>query len=124
MSKTLKNKKDRVVTERYLDKKLDKKLESFVTKDYLDEKLDEKLKGFVTIEYLDERLVLFKEEVKDDIVDEFKKETAKVLEGVDEILVKLDTKEKENAAHDLSHKRTEEKLWNNEARLKKLETKI
>lgn len=92
-----------------IDKK--NKIENLVTKSYLSTSLD-KTKTEIT-EYMEIRL----DGVREDIVEEVRKETAKVLQGVDKIVTRFDKAEKDHAADKLLHDR-------HEKRLEKLEVKI
>ena len=78
----------------------------------------------VTEEYLDLRLDLRLQETKEEITGTMRKETAKILQGVDKIVTKFDAMEKENAAHTNLHKRTIDELHGHDQRIKKLEAKV
>lgn len=76
-----------------------------------------KQKHLVTEGYLDVRLQEAEEEIKTEIKDEIRGETAKILQGVDKIITRFDIAEKDHAADKLLHDR-------HEKRLEKLEVKV
>lgn len=67
-------------------------------------------KRLVTEGYLDMRLIETKKEIKEDIVDEMRKETVKILQGVDKIVTRFDVAEKDHSADKLLHDRHEKWL--------------
>lgn len=82
--------------------------ERLVTEGYLDARLDGLKKdsnmrfdGFKKdiTEGLDARLHGFKGELKEEIVEEMRGETVKILQAVDAVMTRFDATEKEEAAH-------------------------
>ena len=63
-------------------------------------------------------------DMKDDIIDEVRKENLKILQSNDKVVTKLDLLIKDNAAHDALHKRIEDNLYNHDRRIKKLEATV
>ena len=106
-----KKESEELVTKGYLDEKLEK----FATKEYLDEKLETNLEA--TKEYLDLRLGEFKEEIQ----DEMRGQTARILQAVDRVLVPADTAEKDRAAHGALHAGIVDDIHDHDERIKKLE---
>lgn len=70
-------------------------------------------KRFVTEAYLDIRL--------DGVKEEMRAQTAEILQGVDKILIRFDTAEKDHAAHGMLHRRITDDLHDHDVRIKKLE---
>ena len=131
--------KERFVTEKYLDVRLKEntgELKDFVeirldetkdeVKDFFEVRLGEtkdELKDFVEVrlgetknelkDFVEVRLG----ETKDELKEEFRSATAQILQGVDKIVVRFDTMEKDHAADKLIHDRHEQ-------RLERIETKI
>lgn len=87
-----------------------------ITKDYLKDYLNEKLQYFATKHDLQAGLNNLKEEMRG--------ETAKILRGVDTIVARFDRKEKEEAAHAVLHERLDDTLYGHEERIKKLEARV
>lgn len=58
------------------------------------------------------------EKVKEEIIDEISRKTIK---SNDEVITKLDTLIKDNAAHTMSHQRIDDTLHQHDKRIKKLE---
>ncbi|MDP3772527.1 MAG: hypothetical protein Q8Q94_04125 [bacterium] len=77
--------------------------------------------GLLTQGYLDARLTLLETSVKEDLREEMRGQTAKVLQAVDKIVSGFDRKEKEGAAHTLLHKRHTDRIDEHEKRINKLE---
>lgn len=114
---------ERVVTEAYFDKKL----EAFVTKEYLDQRLKEG--RFVTEPYLDERFAAFKvgidmqfDEFEQKMDEKIQKQTVTIVQAIDSVVTRLDTAEKDRAAHDALHHRIMDDLHDHDGRIKSLET--
>ena len=59
--------------------------------------------------------------MKHEIIEEVRKENQKVIQSNDKVVSKLDIVIKEQAAHNVAHKRVDETLENHNKRLKKLE---
>ena len=99
MAKVLqKTKGQRLVTEEYLDSRLDLGLGTF--------------KGEIL------------QEMKGEMREEIREHTVEILQGVDKILTRFDAAEKDHAAHSVLHGRITDDLHGHEARIKKLEVRV
>jgi Na+/phosphate symporter len=58
---------------------------------------------------------------KEDVVDEVRKETIKLLESNDKVVTRFDRLLKEDAAHTERHRRVDDKIDEHDHRIKKLE---
>ncbi len=93
----------------------------FVTEAYLDMRLDG-LKKDITEGYLDARLDGLKKELKEEITEEMRGETVKILQAVDAVMTRFDVTEKEEAAHTSLHERLAETVHQHDQRIGRLET--
>ncbi len=105
----------RLVTEEYLDQRLDQFHQNI---DKRFENIDKRFEKHeqATQEYLDLRLGEFQEEVRG--------ETVKILQGVDKIITRFDVAEKDRAAHSMLHTHITDELHGHDQRIKKLEAKL
>lgn len=103
------------------------KLAMITQRQFLDIRKD--MKEMVTKEYLDETLGLYAtkgdlEQFKEEIVLGIKEENLKVLQSNDKVITKLDILLKEDAAHNVAHKRINDTLYDHDKRIKKIEEKV
>lgn len=63
-------------------------------------------------------------DLKEDMREEMRLETVKILSGVDKIITRFDIAEKEHAAHAMLHERITDELHSHDDRLTKLEIKL
>lgn len=89
------------------------KSHNVVTSKYLDTRLEK------MTDYLDMRLNEFKEEIREDL----KEGTVKILQIVDKFITRFDAEEKDRAAHTVLHQRISDTADNHDMRLKKIEAR-
>src|SRR3989338_3796330 len=101
----------------------------FIAERYLDMRLDE-TKTEITGELRGE-MAGMKADLRSDMTDlktglrdEIRENAAKILQGVDKIVTRFDTAEKDHAAHTMLHKRIGDDLHHHDQRIKKLEARV
>ncbi|MFY9463281.1 MAG: hypothetical protein WAP52_03800 [Candidatus Sungiibacteriota bacterium] len=110
-----------------IKRKKESKEERFVTEAYLDMRLEGLKKGYFDVRfdgmktYIDERLYETRKGLKEEITEEMRGETVKILQAVDGIMTRFDKTEKEEAAHTALHGRITDDVHEHDKRIKKLE---
>ncbi len=98
-----------------IKRKKESKKERVVTEAYLDMRL-EGFKKEITEGYLDMHL--------DGLKEEMRGETAKILQAVDGVMTRFDGAEKEEAAHTLLHRRIADTVHEHDQRIGRLEVVV
>jgi archaellum component FlaC len=145
MAKKQENKvaEKKLVTEVYLDMRLglvdkrfdgidkrfdgiDKRLHSIDKRfDGIDKRFDGIDKRFDGIKiYIDEQLYETRRGLKEEITEEMRGETVKILQAVDGVMARFDRAEKEEAAHTALHTRITDTVHQHDERIGRLEARV
>ena len=112
---------ERPVTEGYLNLRLQELKEGYFDIRFQEVKEDFDIRFQELNDGFDIRFQEVKREIKEEITEEMRGQTAIILQGVDKIVTRFDAAEKDHAAHAMLHQRITDDLHGHDQRIKKLE---